>query len=92
MLMSQIKQKNIESDSSYFLKLVLYVILGSIWLRFEDPLVVGELLIGGIPVGLLVGLLFAAHDHFQVDRKIEYAILLIMTILTMFIPAVSIMV
>lgn len=90
--MSNPKQKTEEADSAYFLKLVLYVILGSIWLRFESPIAIGQLLIGGIPIGLFIGLLFASHDHFQVDRKIEYAILVIMTILTMFIPAVSIMI
>lgn len=89
--MTKPKQKTEEADSTYFLKIVLFIILGSIWLRFESPIALGGLLIGGVPVGLMIGLLFASHDHFQVDRKIEYAILIIMTILTMFIPAVSIM-
>lgn len=75
-----------EKDSSFFLKLVLYVILGSIWLRFGQPLVIGELTINALPLGFVIGLLFASHDHFQVDRKIEYAVLLIATIASLFLP------
>lgn len=76
-----------ESDSSYFLKLVLYVILGSLWLKFQTPISVGDLVFTGIPIGLFVGLIFAAHDHFQVDRKIEYAVLVIVAVLSYFAPS-----
>jgi hypothetical protein len=62
-----------ELDSVYFLKLVLYLIVGAQWLRFENA--TGSTQIP-IPVGFLVGLLFAAHDHFKIDRKIEFAVLL----------------
>jgi hypothetical protein len=80
------KQKQ-EADSAYFLKLVLYIILGSLWLRFHTPLNIGGIELHGLPIGLGIGLIFAAHDHFQVDRKIEYAILIIVTIVTFFLPA-----
>lgn len=76
-----------ESDSAYFLKLILYVLLGSFWLRFASPLQIGYVTLNGFPLGLLLGLLFANHDHFQIDRKIEYAILVIVTIITFFLPA-----
>jgi hypothetical protein len=79
--------KKTESDSAYFLKLVLYVVLGSLWIKFAEPLVVGDFIINGLPFGLMLGIIFASHDHFQVDRKIEYAILVLMTILTYFLPA-----
>ena len=84
------KQKSktrVETDSVYFLKLVLYIVLGSFWLKFASPLQIGSFVINGLPLGFLIGLLFAAHDHFQVDRKIEYAILIIVTIVTFFLPA-----
>lgn len=71
-----------ERDSTYFLKLVLYVILGSLWLRF-DPAIAG---IGAVPLGLLIGLVFASHDHFAIDRKIEYAVLIVMTIASYWLP------
>lgn len=69
-----------EPDSVYFLKLVLYFLLGCLWVR-----------IGGeegvtLPIGLVIGILFAMHDHFQIDRKIEIAILLIATVLSFIAP------
>lgn len=62
-----------ELDGVYLLKLVLYVLLGSVWLKINH----GSNLHIPIPVGLLAGLLFASHDHFRIDRKIEYAVLLV---------------
>lgn len=81
------KITNSESDSTYFLKLVLYIIFGTMWLKFLTPIHLGNFELSGIPVGLLLGLVFASHDHFQVDRKIEYAILIVMTIVSFFLPA-----
>lgn len=75
-----------ESDSLYFLKLVLYLVLGSIWLRFGEPLQIGDFSIYALPIGLVLGLIFAHHDHFQLDRKIEYAVLLFATLLSFFLP------
>lgn len=76
-----------ESDSAYFLKLVLYVVLGSFWIKFADPIILGDIVINALPIGLVLGLIFASHDHFQVDRKIEYAVLIIVTILSYFAPS-----
>lgn len=76
-----------EPDSHYFLKLVLYIVLGSMWIKFANPLTVGGFVINGLPFGLLLGLIFASRDKFQVDRKIEYAILIMMTVLSYFLPA-----
>ena len=76
-----------ERDSTYFLKLVLFVILGTFWLKLAAPLAVGPFMVHGIPLGLFIGLLFASHEHFQVDRKMEYAVLVIMTIISYFLPA-----
>ncbi len=76
-----------EADSAYFLKIVLYMILGSLWVKFSDPLVIGNFVLNGFPFGLAVGLFFASHDHFQIDRKIELALLLMMAIITYFLPA-----
>lgn len=75
-----------ESDSAFFLKIVLYVAFGAMWLRFASPLQLGPLSFSGFPLGLVIGLLFASHDHFRIDRKIEYAILVIMTIFGFFLP------
>jgi hypothetical protein len=71
-----------ETDSAFFLKLVLFLILGSQWVRIDN---LPEWQIP-IPVGLLVGLWFASHDHFQIDRKIEYALLLVATFVAFWLP------
>ena len=76
-----------ERDSIYFLKLVLYIVLGTIWLKFSDPIIVGGIPLAGVPVGLLIGLLIASHDKLQIDRKIEYAVIIVMTVISYFLPA-----
>ena len=67
-------RKSQELDSVYLLKLVMYLIVGAQWIRFTNSAGTTQL---PIPVGLIIGLLFASHDHFRIDRKIEFAILLI---------------
>lgn len=86
MVKKQTRKALVESDSEYVLKLVLYIILGALWLKFESPVVLGMFQFNGFPLGLLVGLFFASHDKFQIDRKIEYAILILITILSYFLP------
>jgi hypothetical protein len=63
-----------ESDGSYVLKLVLYAVVGSQWLWITNS--DGSVRMG-LPLGLVIGLWFASHDRFQIDRKIEYALILI---------------
>lgn len=75
-----------ETDGAYFLKLMLYIVLGSLWVKFQAPLVAGPIVLSGVPVGLMLGLLFATHDHFQVDRKIEYAVLVVVTAASYYLP------
>jgi hypothetical protein len=83
---SQNKINPPEQDATYLLKLVLYLIIGSLWLRIDR----GSTEIP-IPVGFVLGLLFARKDHFQIDRKIEYAILLMAMFLGFWIlPGVQI--
>lgn len=72
-----------ELDSVYILKLVLYMIIGSQWLYILYPDKGQQF---PIPIGLVIGFLFARHDHFQIDRKIEYAILLIAMFIGFWLP------
>ena len=78
--MAKKKNRRNEPDSVYFLKLIMFFIIGGIWVYFEDSS------IPGIPIGLIVGILFASHDHFQIDRKIEYAVLLAAAVLSFVAP------
>lgn len=77
-----------ETDSSYFLKLVLCVVLGSLWLKFAHPIAIGAVPLSGLPIGLLIGLLIVAKfEKYQFNRKIWYAIIILVTIISFFLPA-----
>jgi hypothetical protein len=71
-----------ESNSVFFLKVVFFFIVGTIWIRFDAERSGGV----GIPIGFLLGLVFAAHEHFQIDQKIEYALLFIAAVLSYLLP------
>ena len=71
-----------EPDSTFFLKIVMYLIIGSVWLYFDGS----SSLLRAIPVGLIIGLIFVQHDHFAIDRKIEYTVLLISALLSYVLP------
>lgn len=79
------KKAQSETNSAYLLKIILYFILGTFWVRITD-LNLANLETISVPVGLLVGLVFASHEHFQIDRKIEYAVLLVATMLSFYLP------
>ncbi|HSX44010.1 MAG TPA: hypothetical protein VLE69_01785 [Candidatus Saccharimonadales bacterium] len=75
------KKQPQELDSIYFLKMVFYLVIGSLWIRItkgssEIPL----------PVGLALGLVLASHEKLQIDRKIEYAILIMAMFLGYWLP------
>jgi hypothetical protein len=66
------KSKPAEADSVYILKLVVYLIVGSLWVRVAHNTTSVPL-----PVGFLVGWALATHDRLRTDRRIEYAVLLV---------------
>jgi hypothetical protein len=80
--MAKTKRKT-ETDGAFVLKLVLYVILGSLWLKLHHN---GSDFSIPLPVGLLIGLLFTSHEHFRIDRKIEYGVLVVAALLGMIAP------
>jgi hypothetical protein len=82
MAKKRIQKKQQETDSAFFLKLVLFLIVGSLWVKISYS----ESSQLPIPIGLLLGLLFASHDHFQIDRKIEYALLLVAALIGFWLP------
>lgn len=74
--MAKAKTKRVkqELDSVFFLKIVMYLVLGSAWVRLVDQDMTTQY---PLPVGLLLGLVFISHDHFRIDRKIELSVLLV---------------
>ncbi|MFI5212795.1 MAG: hypothetical protein ACHQTE_02430 [Candidatus Saccharimonadales bacterium] len=82
------REKIFESDSTYLLKLVVFVLLGTLWLKFQQPVTWMNIPLTGIPLGLFIGLLLVTRfEKYQFDRKIWYAILIVVTIICYFVPA-----
>lgn len=82
------REKLYESDGVYFLKLVLVVVLGTLWLKFRSPIFLGGLPFSGVPIGMLFGLVIVNRfEKYQFNRKIWYAILILVTIVSFFLPA-----
>lgn len=76
------KRSSNELDGVYLLKLLLYVLLGSMWLKVSN----GDSITVSAPLGFIIGLIFTSHEHFQIDRKIEYAVLLVAMLFGYFAP------
>ena len=76
-----------DNDGSFFLKLVVFVILSALWLRLKNPIEVGGLVVQAIPVGLFIALLLVLKiEKYQFNRKIWYVTIIFMAILTSFTP------
>ncbi len=39
-----------------------------------------------IPIGLAIGMMFAMHDHFKTDKRIEFALLLVVSFVSFWLP------
>lgn len=77
-----------ESDGQYLLKLVLVVLVGAVWFKFGHVFYLGSFAFTGIPLGMLLGILLVDKlEVHQDDRKIWYAILILVAIASYFIPA-----
>jgi hypothetical protein len=76
------KKSTRDFDGVYLLKMLLYLLMGSLWIKFNH----GNSINIPIPIGLFVGLLFTGHEHFRIDRKIEYAVLLVAMLIGYFAP------
>jgi hypothetical protein len=82
-------ENSIEADSTYFLKLIIAVLLGAFWIKFKDPVVGYGFQFFGVPVGLFIGLiLIHRFEKRQSDRKIFYAVTILTSLLCLFMPAV----
>jgi len=82
MAKSKTAKSSADVDGVFLLKLLLYVILGSLWLKVSN----GGSVAVGVPIGFIVGLIFSSHEHFRIDRKIEYAALLVAMLFGYFAP------
>ncbi len=69
-------------DSVYFLKLVIVLILGSLWLKVGN----GHSWQLPLPLGLAAGLLVVRKERLKNDRKIMYGVLLVAMLVGFWAP------
>lgn len=82
------RDRIVEADGVYFLKLVVVVLLSTLWLKFTTPIVWGGIPFGGFPIGALIAVIgIKLFEKDSVDRKIWFAVLVMVTILSYFVPA-----
>lgn len=78
------KKQPVEKDSVFFMKIVFYFLLGAMWVRLLD-FGANDVTIS-LPVGFIIGLFFVRHEHFAIDRKLEYVILFLAMVLSFYFP------
>lgn len=86
-LLTKSKQ-SVETDGVYFLKLIVVVLLSTIWLKFALPLTWQGIPLAAFPLGALIaaiGIKLFEKDRY--DRKIWFAVLVVVTIISYFVPA-----
>lgn len=82
------RELQFESDSTYLLKLVGCVLLGTLWIKLAHPIVWQGIPLNGFPFGLVVGLVLVRQfEKHQSNRKIWYACLIVVAIICYFEPA-----
>ncbi len=77
-----------EPDGVYLFKLILVTLAGLMWLRLASPAMLGPVPVGAFPAGALVALLLIwRFESTQFNRKILYAVLVVVTIIGFFLNA-----
>jgi hypothetical protein len=74
-----------QSDAAYFLKLIVYFICGTFWVRLLN-VEIGPFEHLSLPLGLIVGVAFSTYECSHVDKKIELAVLLAATFISFYLP------
>lgn len=84
----RVSERLAEGDGVYFLKLVVVVLLGTLWLKFTTPLSWHGIPLSAFPLGALIAFVgIKLYEKDQLDRKIWYAVLLVVMIISYFVPA-----
>lgn len=74
-----------QSDTAYFLKLIVYFICGTFWVRLLN-VDIGAFTHLSLPLGLVAGIAFSTFECSHVDKKIELAVLLAATFISFYLP------
>ena len=90
----RLSRKNLETEiyknqrvySHFFLKFVLFAILGMIWFEFGAEVTIGGAKFGALPLGAAIGLILVCFERFRIGRGIELVILLAVGVLSYIFP------
>jgi hypothetical protein len=63
------RKHSFSQDLAFLIKAALYLLLGTVWIAFG-----GHRL---LPIGVIVGFAFSQIEFLRIDRKIEYALLVV---------------
>lgn len=74
-----------QTDAQYFVKILFLFILGTFWVRLID-IQFGPFEHFSIPAGLFIGLFLVSRERLQIDRKLEYVILIAATFVSFYLP------
>ncbi|MCA9329182.1 hypothetical protein KDA11_00920 [Candidatus Saccharibacteria bacterium] len=77
------KLSTLEIDSVFIFKIILFVVLGSQWLHILDTNTNKQY---PLPIGAIISVAFAMHDHFKIDRKIDYSIIILAMFVGFWLP------
>lgn len=78
----------LEADGVYFLKLVAVVLLSTLWLKLATPVSWNGIPLGGFPIGAMITIIsIKLLEKDPYDRKIWFAVLVVVTIISYFVPA-----
>ncbi len=84
----RVRERITEADGVYFFKLVVVVILSTFWLKFVTPLSWNGIPFSAFPIGAMIALVgIRVFEKDAIDRKIWFAVIVIVTILSYFVPA-----
>lgn len=84
----RVSKRLAEADGVYFLKLIIVVILSTLWLKFAVPMTWNGIPFTAFPVGALITLVgIRLLEKDVIDRKIWFAVIVIVTIISYFVPA-----
>lgn len=80
--------KFIDSDGIFFLKLIFFIILSTFWVKFRTPVGARNAVFNGVPMGMIIALIL--NKYFEkklVNRQLWYAVIVVVTIISYFLPA-----
>jgi hypothetical protein len=83
----KIKQRLVEPDGIYFLKLVVLLLVSTVWLQLATPVSWQGVPLGAFPVGAIAALIAVRLiEKDPYDRKIWFVVVLFAVIVSFFKP------